>query len=134
MACGVWPALVGRKGAEADPFDVRILDQGRMWVDPDGSQCALAGMSLDQLGDVVAFVEGHVDLLYVLVLRREVGLRLAAVAAAGSGRGGGGGADRRRRGGSLRGWSALGRGPEEWLAATVLMRALRRAMAAGDPG
>lgn len=132
-------------------FDVRVLDQGRVWVERDGTHRPLARMSKAEAVELMAFLLAHRGLFYVLVLRREVTMRLLAVAAAPvapqthpneherqladrtrpvgtavPGRTPLRGLDRRRE----RLWAGLGRGPDAWLAATPLMRALERAATA----
>lgn len=115
-------------------------------------------MTVAQLEDVIGFLNVHRDLFYMLVLRREVSVRLLAVGSdpvgaawrAGSvelaprrprAESGTTPASRRVRGTGRRPrldhhrhrnrdrvWLALGQGPDAWLAATALMRALEHAV------
>lgn len=143
------PAHGADQTEERAPFDVRVFDQGRVWVERDGTRRALATLTVAEVEELVAFLRAHRDVFYLLVLRREVTFRLLAVAAAAEDgaqsvpdarapqrvaqRGPARtpapgpmplrGRDRRRD----RNWAALGRGPDAWLAATPLMRALLRA-------
>ncbi|NUR14830.1 MAG: hypothetical protein HOQ13_00735 [Dermatophilaceae bacterium] len=143
------PAHGAGQSEERAPFDVRVFDQGRVWVERDGTRRALATLTAVELEELVAFLRAHRDVFYLLVLRREVAFRLLAVAAAAEDAAQGApdaraphrvaqpgpagtpvtgpmplrGRDRR----ADRNWAALGRGPDAWLAATPLMRALLRA-------
>lgn len=121
-------------GIEPTRFDVRVFDQGRVWVVPDGSERVLSRMSAEELWDVALLLEAHRDYFYVVVLRREVSVRLALVAGGPARVRGDPVASRERPAVHVqlrreREWDALGRGPQEWLASTTLMRAIRRGIA-----
>ena len=80
--------LVCSRGARGAPgpgsgaclLDVRVLEQGRVWVEPDGTIRHVRDLSPADAEALQAHLRANEDLLYAVVLRREVTARLLALA------------------------------------------------------
>lgn len=118
----MWPGELpftafGQYGVDA--LDLRVFDQDVWWVDRTGAPHLLAEMSLDYIGNLIAFLHEQRDMYFFDTRRRwfiqtvgdqvlfgDPGADVLAVAAGGPR------------------WSDLD--AEVWLESTPLMRALRR--------
>lgn len=72
----------GPKGASRPgmrQLDVRALEQGRTWVGPDGTVRRVRDLPYSEASALRDDLRAHEDLLYAMVLRREVAARLLAL-------------------------------------------------------
>lgn len=133
-----------------------MLEQGRLWAGGDGAVQRVRDIPAAEARALTGYLRANCDLLYAVVLRREVGVRLVLLAPPAAGTAGekgekgekgsqraadtpaGGLADPVPAAGAwasmsaparVRLWASLGRGPRVWLERTPLMRALGRQVA-----